>query len=83
MIRYNVSEAKAKFSAVMESVEAGNSVTLCKRNRPVATLQPVASAPTDEVKRHHTRIGWASGKVRIHDDLEKPALPESVWEMLS
>ncbi|MEX2606569.1 MAG: type II toxin-antitoxin system prevent-host-death family antitoxin [Kiritimatiellia bacterium] len=83
MIRYNLSEAKAKFSAVMESVEAGNSVTLCKRNQPVATLQPLPRSPSTTSQRHHTRIGWASGTIRIHDDLEKPALPSSDWEMLS
>jgi prevent-host-death family protein len=83
MIRYNVSEAKAKFSAVMESVEAGNSVTLCKRNRPVATLQPLPHNPPPIPQRHHTRIGWASGTIKIHGDLEEPALPASDWEMLS
>jgi len=83
MIKYNGSEAKAKFSAVMESVEAGNAVTLCKRNRPVARLEPVKDGASVDTKRHHTRIGWASGNVRIHDDLEEPALPESEWGMLS
>ena len=79
MLKYNVSEAKAKFSAVMEAVEAGEYVTLCKRNKVIATLVPCEN-PTKPTK-HRTQIGWAKGQVKILGDLETPAIPETDWEM--
>jgi len=83
MLKYNLSEAKAHFSAVMEAVEAGNAVTLCKRNRPIATLEPIHTEPVSGETHHHTRIGWAKNTVVLHGDPTEPAWPESDWEMLS
>lgn len=80
MLKYNVSEAKAHFSKVMETVEAGKTVTLCKRNKPVAQVTPIQDEP--EVKKHHTVVGWAKGTIKINGDLTEPAIPESDWDML-
>lgn len=75
----NVSEAKARFSALVEEVEKGEIVTLCKRNVPVARIVP-SRAPEGEL-RHKTRIGWAKGKVQAHGDLTEPAIADDAWEM--
>ncbi len=80
MKKYNVSEAKAKFSAVMEAVESGEYVTLCKRNKVIATLVPCGTS--SKPVKHCTKIGWAKSQVKILGDIEKPAIPESDWEML-
>lgn len=56
----NVSEAKARFSALVEAVEKGEIITLCKRNVPVAQMVP--PQPPEGERRHRTRIGWAKGK---------------------
>jgi len=81
MITYNVSEANAQFSKLMETVEAGETVTLCKRNKPVARVVPIEEEPV--FKKHHTKIGWAKGQIKIHCDLTEPAIRESDWEMLN
>jgi prevent-host-death family protein len=36
----NVSEAKARFSALVEDAEKGKIITLCRRNVPVARIVP-------------------------------------------
>lgn len=77
----NVSEAKTHFSSVVEQVEQGEVVLICKRNVPVAKLS--AFHVVDPLAKHHTEIGWAKGTgVRIHGDLTGPVLPESDWDML-
>ena len=80
MIKYNLSEAKAQFSKVMEQVEAGETVTLCKRNEPVARVVPIDQEPV--YKKHQTKIGCFKGQIKIHGDLTEPAIPLSDWEML-
>ena len=75
----NVSEAKAKFASLVERAEKGEEIVLCRRNLPVAKIVP--SSPPEGEPRHHTRIGWAKDSVRVHGDLNEPAIPESDWEM--
>ena len=41
MIRVNIAEAKAHFSRYIESVERGETVTVCRRNVPVAEIRPL------------------------------------------
>lgn len=41
MIRINIAEAKAHFSRYIESVERGETVTVCRRNVPVAEIRPL------------------------------------------
>ena len=81
MKRFNIAEAKAAFSSIVERVEQGDTVMICRRNIPVAKLEPVL--PTELGKRHRTQIGWArrSG-VRILADVTEPAMAETDWAML-
>ena len=39
MIKVNVAEAKARFSAYLETVEAGETVVVCRRNVPIAEIR--------------------------------------------
>lgn len=41
MIKVNVAEAKARFSAYLETVEAGETVIVCRRNVPIAEIRAV------------------------------------------
>ena len=41
MIRINIAEAKAHFSRYIETVEKGETVTVCRRNVPVAEIRPL------------------------------------------
>lgn len=82
MITLNVSEAKTHFSRVVDQVEQGETVLICKRNLPVAKMTAIP-ASTDVKAKHHTVVGWAKGTgVRIHADLTEPVLAESDWDMM-
>lgn len=41
MIKINIAEAKAHFSRYIEVVERGETVTVCRRNVPVAEIRPL------------------------------------------
>lgn len=43
MITINVQEAKTHFSHYLDQVAKGESVILCKRNKPVAEIRPILS----------------------------------------
>ena len=45
MIKISMTEAKANFSRYIESVERGETVTICRGNVPVAVIHPVPEPP--------------------------------------
>ena len=47
MTRINIAEAKAHFSRYIEAVERGETVTVCRRNVPVAEIRPLPQPPRD------------------------------------
>jgi prevent-host-death family protein len=59
----NIHEMKAKLSEYIAAVERGERVLICKRNRPVAELRPIAQAerkPRDLTPSHpHWKISEA------------------------
>jgi prevent-host-death family protein len=78
----NVSEAKTHFSSVVDQVEQGETVLICRRNLPVAKITSVAPDWASRGK-HHTVIGWAKGTgACIHADLTAPVLAEADWDMM-
>ncbi len=44
MILVNIADAKAKLSEFVEAAARGESVVICRHNRPVAELRPIAAA---------------------------------------
>ena len=48
MLRVNIAEAKARLSAVLENVERGETVVLCRRNVPIAEIRALPRAPAGE-----------------------------------
>lgn len=48
MLRVNIAEAKARLSAVLESVERGETVVLCRRNVPIAEIRALPGLPAGE-----------------------------------
>ncbi len=70
MIVVNIFEAKAKLSEFIDAIERGERVVICKRNRPVAELRPVAAARTEP-----RPIGLAKGRVEVPEAFFVP-LPE-------
>lgn len=72
MIRLNVHEAKTHLSRYLEQVAAGETILLCKHNKPIAEIRPLAS----EEKK--TRIiGVDKGKFQVPAEFFEP-LPEDL-----
>ncbi|MEI6394432.1 MAG: type II toxin-antitoxin system prevent-host-death family antitoxin [Verrucomicrobiota bacterium] len=76
----NIAEFKDRFSELLALVEQGGEVIVCRRNVPLARVEPIRKpAPR---KPQHSVVGCMKGTVRIHGDLTEPCLPEADWEML-
>ncbi len=45
MNKVNIADARASLSRYVARVEAGETITLCRRNVPVAEIRPIADAP--------------------------------------
>ena len=41
MVRLNVHEAKTHLSQYLDRVEAGETIILCRHNRPIAEVRPI------------------------------------------
>ena len=63
----NVHEAKAHLSEYLARVEAGETVVICRRNKPVAELRPVA--PERKTPRP---IGLAKGVGHVPPEFFAP-----------
>ena len=76
----NVAEFKDRFSELLALVEQGGEVIVCRRNVPLARVEPIR--PPTPRKAPRRVVGCMKGTVRIHGDLTGPCLPEADWEML-
>lgn len=65
----NIHEAKTHLSRLIEQVEAGEEITLCRAGRPVARIVPYA------VRREPRQPGFWKGRVVIKPNFDDP-LPE-------
>jgi len=45
MSRVNIADARAHLSRYLARVEAGETITLCRRNVPVAEIRPIRTTP--------------------------------------
>ncbi len=68
---YNVQEAKAHLSKLLQEVSGGAKVIIAKAGKPMALVSPV------EKKRSQIRFGVLKGKVNVAKDFNGP-LPDSV-----
>lgn len=76
----NVAEFKDRFSELLALVEQGAEVIVCRRNVPLARVEPIRKpAPR---KAQHSVVGCMKGTVQIHGDLTEPCIPEADWAML-
>ena len=71
MNKVNIAAARANLSRYLARVEAGETITLCRRNVPVAEIRPIRSPPTEL-----RPIGIDRGMI-IPDSFFEP-LPEEV-----
>jgi prevent-host-death family protein len=78
--KVNVADFKNRFSEIIASVEAGKGIVVCRRNVPVARLEPVRRPVSKKAAKRV--VGCMKGTVTILSDLTEPGIPESDWEML-
>jgi antitoxin (DNA-binding transcriptional repressor) of toxin-antitoxin stability system len=74
MIRINVSEAKARLSHLLEQVELGETVVICRRNVAIAELRPVP-----QTLRSPRPVGIDRGRLKVPESFFVP-LPEDLLD---
>ncbi|HEB81089.1 MAG TPA: type II toxin-antitoxin system prevent-host-death family antitoxin [Chromatiales bacterium] len=72
MIMLNIHEAKARLSEMLVKVEAGETVVVCRRNKPVAEIRPLPRKPSTP-----RPVGLAKEHVRVPPEFHEP-LPDEV-----
>lgn len=68
-IRYNIHEAKTHLSRLVDQVEKGEDVVICRSGKPVARLGTY-------VPSNGRKGGQWKGLVRIGDDFDEPLPPD-------
>ena len=74
MIRLNIHEAKTHLSRYLARIEAGETVVLCRRNRPIAEIRPLPRIETTP-----RPFGLARGTFSVPDSFFDP-LPDEIIE---
>ena len=64
----NLSEAKAHLGRYLVKANAGEIITICERNKPVAELHPVRMAPLP----CKLKVGILKGQFEVPDDFDAP-----------
>jgi len=72
MIRLNICEAKTHLCRHLRDLKRGETILLCKRNRPIAEIRPLP-----EETPAQRRIGMYKGQIEIPDSFFDP-LPSSI-----
>ncbi|MEG3144396.1 type II toxin-antitoxin system prevent-host-death family antitoxin [Sphingomonas sp. RT2P30] len=70
MDSYNITDAKARFSELIDRVETGETIEIMRRGRPVARLMPI--------EQPKQPIDWDAIRARTAD---MPMTSETVREM--
>jgi len=72
MKQFNIHEAKARLSSLVDQAARGKSVIIAKSGTPLARLGPINESPGTKV-----RFGLLKGEITIADDFDDP-LPEAI-----
>lgn len=78
--KVNIAEFKDRLSELLDFVEQGGRIIVCRRNEPLARVEPIRSPKRENPQR--SVIGCMKGSVRIHGDLTEPCIREEDWDML-
>ena len=76
----NVAEFKDRLSELLALVEQGGEVIVCRRNVPLARVEPIRKPAPRTAAR--SVVGCLKGTVHIHGDLTEPCIPEVDSKML-
>jgi prevent-host-death family protein len=74
MTKVNVHEAKTHLSKYLERVEKGETIVLCRHNKPIAEIRPI---PPENKKPRV--IGGDEGKFTLGPEFFEP-LPEEIMK---
>ena len=72
MITVNIADAKSRLAEYLRRVEAGETVTIARRNQPIAELRGLT-----QPLRTQRPVGLCAGDFVVPDDFDGP-LPSSV-----
>ena len=75
MQQFNVNEVKTHLSGILARVEKGETVVICKRNKPIAELKPIRKQP--QKKRPLGLLKKKYPDFTIPDDFNDP-LPDDI-----
>jgi prevent-host-death family protein len=74
-MKVSVADAKNKLTQLLQQVEKGERITICRHGTPVADLVPATA-----VNRKKRRFGTLSAKIKILDpDWAKPQNDLEAW----
>lgn len=76
-MQLNISEMKSQLSAALAKAEAGETVVICRRNKPIAELKAIAP---EKKPRKERPVGLAKKKYpdfKLADDFNDP-LPDDI-----
>lgn len=66
----NIYDAKTRLSQLLREMAAGEDIVIAKDGTPLARLVPFES------KEEKRELGFARGRIVIHDDFEAPLPPD-------
>ena len=69
---YNIHDAKTQLSRIIERVERGEEVVICRAGTPVAKVVPLTGAV------HRRGRGLLRGKVQLAEDWDSVTVNESI-----
>ena len=72
MITVNIHEAKTNLSKLLAMVEHGETITIAKAGRPIATIQPIVAT-----KKPKRTFGSMKGQILVADNFDAP-LPDDL-----
>ena len=72
MTKINVHEAKTHLSKYLDRVEAGETIVLCRHNKPIAEVRPIPAEPV----RKQRVAGGSKGQFTVGPEFFEPLPPE-------
>ncbi len=72
MIKLNIHEAKTHLSRYLAHLKPGDTIQICKHNKPIAELRALPTTP-----RKPRPIGLAEGEFKVPDSFFDP-LPDDI-----
>ena len=80
MEKISVLDAKTHFSRYLESVEGGDTVIICRHNKPIAELRPLAVVPERKVRQPGLMAGQISWTAEAFAPMTGPEVAEFFGE---